>query len=255
MSRLTSSGSRALLTRTVRGARGFVASRSVWPRMGGVASLAEAQVVQVEQAGGGGSSPPAANCHQNCAGCVQSRNSGYEFRDPLHWENVVKAKSLLVPLAVLPLLCLATPAQAAQRANPYAGKSPYAVIGGRTCASDSKTKETAEIVRGDGVYGIVYLRQNSRCSTLWAFVNFGAKLHANEFGNAYIQRLYPPNNTIVTFNCDTANGNGHVRAGQVTCYTPMMNNDDYLYRAEGALYHKNSAGKWVQYAFGKTRWI
>ncbi|MFF5207072.1 DUF2690 domain-containing protein [Streptosporangium sp. NPDC000396] len=164
----------------------------------------------------------------------------------------MKSKArLFALLAVLPLLPFGGPVQAAEAADPYNGQSPYKVINGRACATNGRVVATQEIVRGDTVYGTIQVRRNLSCNTSWAFVNFGGKLGAGEYGNALIRRSGPHGTHRLAYSCDTANGNKRVLPGQSTCYTPMMTRN-YSMWAEGYLYHKNSAGSWVTYAFGKA---
>jgi hypothetical protein len=162
-----------------------------------------------------------------------------------------------LPLALIILTPQASVAQTleSQAAFPHQGKSPYAVTDGSTCAGDAQSYASVEIKRGGVSYGTVDLRLSYDCLSMWARVTLKSTLGANYYANAYVKAYNNALNEVGRFNCDSANGNGHVITGQSTCYTPMW---EWTYlgmegsKAEGYIYHKNTSGVWEIFAFGQT---
>lgn len=149
--------------------------------------------------------------------------------------------------SLLSFLAIPTPASAV---SIYHGKNPWSTVNGVVCGSSSTVVDGTEIVRGDTVYGTIYIVRSSRCNTVWAQVNFPGVMPAKAWGIAWITTSHGVRN------CDSPGGSSHVLPGETVCRTPMV---DYVHsvndvKAQGHEYHLNSSGNWYIHATGTAYW-
>ena len=84
------------------------------------------------------------------------------------------------------------------------------------------------------------------------YISYGA-MPANHAGQAFIYRNYD-GNIVDHFDCDSAGGNGYVKAGQTWCKTPNITgpNSRYTFQATGS-YNVLQSGQWVLAGGGWTK--
>lgn len=113
----------------------------------------------------------------------------------------------------------ANPLLASAANHHYDGKSPVAT----GCSKTGVSKKSKSIkTRNNVVTGKVHLMFSTTCKTAWAFVQLDKKLPKGYTSNAVISR----SQNKKYFWCSSKNGNGEIKAGQSTCYSPMVYDKD-----------------------------
>ncbi|MCH5586676.1 YjfA family protein [Shimazuella sp. AN120528] len=130
------------------------------------------------------------------------------------------------------------------------GKSPVATGCNKTGVVKS-SKSFSVKTTSSTVSGTVYLMYNTSCKTSWSFVRLSKPLPSKHDVAGWVER----NNDKKIYGCWDANGNGSIKPGQTTCYSPMVYDlsPNTSYASVDVLSGCSSSGCVYYYSGGRTR--